>query len=185
MEISSGGLWGELCVPEVTENSPVRKICKRVQITVGDGDASRPIYLVPYDPTAADNQTKDEREYCTNILVQRVLVYAMSVLGRAEVPDFVRINGRDILREATFKISDYWQASELKKLERRIIQILHSTLNKGIIREKVQASGDWIEVHLESLDLQKAALNMLQRSHTETMAKALASPQLQLDEADN
>ncbi|XVQ86502.1 hypothetical protein ACQP2K_03480 [Microbispora siamensis] len=184
-EITDGGLWAELAIPDATEGSTITSICKRVWVTDGDDGAARPIYLVPYDPTAIDNQEPEEKEYCTNLLVQRVLTHAMSMLGRAEVPNFVRIHAHDALREATFQVSDYWQASELNKLQNRIARTLASYLNKGAFKEKVQLSGSCVEVHLENLGAQEAILAMLLKARTEVMAQAVLDPQMALNEVDS
>lgn len=184
LEISDGALWADLVVSEAPDESPINLINKRVWVTNGDEQSARPLYLVPYDPTAVDNQSPAEREYCTAQLVQRVLTHAMSRLGRAEVPDFVRLHAHDALKEATFQISDYWQASELKKLENRIAAILATHLKKGSFKNKVQLSGSCVEVHLDNLADQSAIIAMLHKAQTDAMAQAVLDPQLQLDEAD-
>ncbi|MDN3360048.1 hypothetical protein [Actinomadura sp. DC4] len=180
LSIEDGGLWAELDIPSLEEGSDLKIICKRSWITDGGDQDARPIYLVPYDPTAADNQIPQEREYCGRQLTQRILTYAMSVVGRAEVPDSIRIMANDALKSATFDISDRWQAKELDKFRSRIAQEIGSALNRGELKGKVDVRNTFVEVTLASLDEQKIALALLDKSQDGYIANQLTGDQMQV-----
>ncbi|CNE51368.1 Uncharacterised protein [Mycobacterium tuberculosis] len=184
LSIHDGGLWAELTVEGIEESSVVARICRQCWITDGDEQDARPIYLIPYDPTAADNQTEEELDYCSRMLSERILTYAMSVVGRTEVPDYVYIMANDALRHATFRLSDRWHARELDKLRRRIAQELGSTLNKGALHGKVVTRKQSVEVDLATVEDQQAALGLLHKAQVQHISRQLIDPQIQINEEE-
>lgn len=180
IDISDGALWAELVIPNLPCESDIARICKRVKVTDGDEKDARPLYLVPYDPTAADNQQPEEKEYCLKLLIQRVLSCVIKRIGQADVPDAVHIVANDVLQEATFEISDRWRARELNKLKQEINEQVGSVLNKGSLHGKVSVESGHVQVNLADSDDREAAINLLLKAQTKNMARQLAVDQLRI-----
>lgn len=178
--IHDGGLWAELTVDGLDDGSVVAGLCKKCWVTDGDEQDARPIYLIPYDPTAFENQTPAEQVYCSKMLSERILTFAISIVGRSEVPDYVYIMANDALREATFRLSDRWQARELTKLRRKISHEIGAVVNKGALRGKVVVRDHVVELNLATLEDQHIALELLLRAQSHYMARQLVDPQLEI-----
>jgi hypothetical protein len=185
LKIEDGGLWATLDIPTAADDAEIAPISGRVWVTDGDESDARPLYIVPYDPTAADNQSPEERSYCTKQLTERVLTYAMATLGRAGVPDYVRIVADDALKQATFNTSSLWAAHELDKLRTRIAAELYSVLNRGDMQGKVELHNRWVDVNLATLADQATALNLLLKAQPQEAANRIAESQLRLTDPDD
>lgn len=72
------------------------------------GDDPRPLYLIPWDPGVT--QTDEQAAWCRALLASRILNEAISRVGRMEVPGPLVLSAGDLLREATFGVSDRWYA---------------------------------------------------------------------------
>lgn len=184
LSIEEGGLWAEIQIINIGPDSDLKGVCRRLWITDGDDEDARPLYLIPYDPTAVHNQVPSERDYCAKMLTERIITYAQMIIGRSDVPDVIRIYANDALRYSTSDISDRWQARELGNLRRRIAQGIGSTLNKGELRDKVRTTNTHVEITLASLDEQQVALGFLRKAQIQHIAMQLVDGQVQLVDED-
>src|SRR5690606_9612356 len=73
----------------------------------GDDENARPLYLIPFDPGV--EQDPEEEDLCRRILLERSRMFVAAQIGRCAPPQTVVINGHDVLREATYGLSDYWR----------------------------------------------------------------------------
>lgn len=73
----------------------------------GDEEVARPLYLVPYDPSV--EQTEEERQRCLRVLLERARAHITSLIGRAAPPSTVVVDGLQVLADATYGLSAYWQ----------------------------------------------------------------------------
>lgn len=186
LSVDENGLWAELSAPGANSNSPVGAICGRRLVSEDVGGSSRPIYIIPYDPAAADAQDPQERDYCKKLLAERVLTAAMHVLGVANAPSVVRLVSRDLLKEATFGVSSQWDAQELRGLEDRIASYIARCLSRETLRNKVQhyrsnANAN-VDVSLADYDDQRFAIMLLQKSRPSDLAQRLIDDQIGLAE---
>src|SRR5262249_30908100 len=174
LEISDDGLWAELeLTVKVKASAEIAALCSRTFVTEGIGKNARPLYIVPWDPTAEMNQSEDERLYCRSLLVERVFVYAMSVVGRADPPDTVTLEGDEALKSATFGVASKWEAVELDKLRAVVSRRIYATLNRGDLRGKVELHGKRVELSLENAEDQREALNLLSRARIDLAVKEI------------
>ncbi|MFG2565251.1 hypothetical protein ACGFR6_07400 [Streptomyces sp. NPDC048567] len=182
LEIDGAGLWANLRLNHPSEKPHVVKVLNRVLIAPAvDGD-SRPLYLIPYDPTTADNQDPSERKYCFGQLLERFYLAAVRVLGTAHVPDTVVLLGDDLLREATFGLSDKWQAKELNSLKVNLLRGMTTVLGKRELKGKVQFHTSKLEVLLGSESARQAAINLLLKANSEQLALNGSTGQLDVED---
>lgn len=185
LSITPDGLWAELSLIKKTARTEILDLCTAVQVTEGSKDGARPLYIIPFDPAAAANQSPAELAYCKRLLSERLCTYSMGEIGRADVPDNVHITGDDAVRSATFNTSVRWRARELVKLREQAVTEIYTILDKGDLRGRVRRSREYLELNLADQDQQRYALSLLARAPIDTMADRLLPAQLTLDEADN
>ncbi|MFE1268486.1 hypothetical protein [Streptomyces sp. NPDC058758] len=182
LEIDADGLWANLRLSHPSEKPHIAKVLDRVLISPAiDGD-SRPLYLIPYDPTTADNQDPSERSYCFGQLLERVYLAAVRALGIAHVPDSVVLLGDDLLREATFGLSTKWQAKELNSLKINLLRGMATVLGKRELKGKVQFHTSRLEVLLGSENDRQVAINLLLKANSEQLALDGSTGQLDVED---
>ncbi|MFJ5967272.1 hypothetical protein [Streptomyces sp. NPDC093060] len=182
LEIDESGLWAELKISQPCEKPHIVKILGRVLISPAVGGDSRPLYLIPYDPTTADNQDTEERAYCYRQLLERVYLAAVRVIGAAKVPDSVVLLGDDLLREATFGISAKWQAKELNTLKVNLLRGMATVLGRRDLKGKVHFHTSRLEVLLSGDVDRQAAINMLLKANSEQLALKGLTGQLDVED---
>ncbi|WP_457493137.1 hypothetical protein [Streptomyces sp. P5_D11] len=182
LEVDERGLWVELRLSRPCDKPHIVKISGRVLISPDVGGDSRPLYLIPYDPTTADNQDPTERAYCYRQLLERVYLAAVRALGTAQVPDSVVLTGDDLLREATFGISAKWQAKELNTLKVNLLRGMATVLGKRDLKGKVHFHTSRLEVLLNGDDDRQAAINMLLKANSEQLALQGTTGQLDVED---
>ncbi|MGW9192382.1 hypothetical protein [Micromonospora chersina] len=179
LAIEDDTLWATLTLLSPGRHRELMPIEGRIQVTAGvDGDV-RPLYIVPYDPAAADNQLADERDYCARQLTERILNFATSVVGRAATPDIVSIDPIDAIKQATFGVSDRWLSRDVDTLRHRVEEELFRVLHRGM-PEKVELTGRKVHVNLLTEEDQQTALSLLQKARPQHVAHRLLDPQLRL-----
>lgn len=179
LAIAEGSLWATLKVLAPGKHQELGLIEGRIRVIDGiDGDV-RPLYIVPYDPAAADNQADQEREYCARQLSERILNFATSIVGRAAAPEIVSIDPMDAIKQATFGVSDRWLSRDVDTLRNRVGEELFRALNRGM-PEKVEMIGKKVHVNLLTLEDQNTAVNLLQRARPDHVASQLLDPQLRV-----
>jgi hypothetical protein len=72
----------------------------------GPEEDTRPLYLVPYDPSV--EQSDEEQVLCLRILLARARAHAASLIGRNPAPGTAVIEGNALLTGATFGLSKLW-----------------------------------------------------------------------------
>ncbi|WP_433054259.1 hypothetical protein [Dactylosporangium sp. CS-033363] len=178
LTIEDDGLYAVLNVARGAGEEKLGEIRGRRLITEGNPDEARPIYIIPYDPSAAENQDADEKDYCLRLLTERVLIYCMHVIGLAVTPDCVYIDATDALKQATFNVSTRWRDnSDVDALRTRIASIIFSTLNRGELKGRVDRSGFVVSVDLDTKDEQELALSLLFKAQPSRLAEELANKQ--------
>lgn len=181
LTFEDGSLWAVLSIATVGGDREIESIRGKNWIADGDDEGARPLYIIPYDPAAADNQDPKELEYCTKQLLERCLTSAMQIVGRSFVPDDVCISADEILRMATFNVSDKWHAAgDVNKLKGRIANELGRVLMRGDFKDKVTMHDRSVTITLATHDDQEAALSLLLKTQTEQVAARIAVPQLNL-----
>ncbi len=183
LSIEDSGLWATLTLLVPGKHAELSAIEGRVRVAESMGGDSRPLYIVPYDPAAADNQHADERDYCARQLSERILLFAMEKVGRASVPDIASIDPIDAMKRATFGVSDRWLSNDVDTLRRKIEEELFRVLARGM-PDKVERAGRKVHVNLVTLEDQRVALSLLQKAVPEYVANRLIDPQLPLMEED-
>lgn len=182
LEIDESGLWAELRLSQPCKKSHIVKILGRVLVSPAVGGDSRPLYLIPYDPTTAGNQEAAEKAYCYRQLLERVYLAAVRVLGTAQVPDSVVLLGDDLLREATFGISNKWQAKELNSLKITLLRGMATLLGKRELKGKVHFHTSRLEIILNGDTDRQAAINMLLKANSEQLAVEGLTGQLDVED---
>ncbi|CAL9496297.1 hypothetical protein SUDANB174_03325 [Streptomyces sp. enrichment culture] len=182
LEINESGLWAELRLSRPCDKSHIVKVLGRVLVSSVVGGDSRPLYLIPYDPTTADNQDSVEKEYCYRQLLERVYLAAVRVLGTAQVPDSVVLIGDDLLREATFGISAKWQAKELNSLKVTLLRGMATVLGKRELKGKVHFHTSRLEVLLSGDIERQAAISRLLKANSEQLAAEGITGQLDVED---
>ncbi|MFI5955534.1 hypothetical protein [Cryptosporangium sp. NPDC051539] len=186
LEIDGDGLWGTLTLIQPSTNEYIESAVGKIFITEGDDGDARPLYLVPFDPTAFPDQVDSEKEYCSAQLTERIMIYAIGVVGQAQLPNTLRFDGRDALSSATHGVSKYWEAKELAKLRVRVIAEINRVLNRGSLRgqtEIIQA-GQELELHLSDEKERRAALSLLHKAEITSISQKLVEDQIRLGESD-
>lgn len=178
LSIEDDGLWATLILLASGGHAELRPVEGRVRINDGVQGEARPLYLIPYDPAAADNQSRAELEYCTQQLVERILNFATSVVGRSEVPNIVCIDPAEAMKQATFGASDYWQANDVATLRKKIEDQIFRTLNRGELQGKVERVGKKVDITLADHDDQRIAVSLLQKSSPSAVARQVMDSQL-------
>ncbi|MFF3451224.1 hypothetical protein ACFYXJ_29225 [Streptomyces sp. NPDC002667] len=181
LQVDDEGLWADLSINKQSTKEHVADVIGRVLVVPQSGGDFRPLYFIPYDPAAADNQDAEELNYCHKLLVERFYVGAVQEIGTADVPECLVIRADDLLRKATYGISDKWVARELVTLKARLIQGMGKILNKKSLKGKVEATGSRVEIRLGSEDDRQAAIDLLLKANTEQLALNNASPQTEID----
>ena len=177
LSIDDTGLWAEICIPNPKEDSVFEPVLKRHHIVEGSREEARPLYLIPYDPTVVENQSPEEQKYCSEILAERLCVQAASMIGRSQVPDVVRLSMSEIFSEATFGVSQKWQANELRQLKAKLAKTLNRLLKRGQLKEKILLDKDTVELSLADESDLDAALSMLLKAPIERIAQSFLDPQ--------
>ncbi|MFF3637103.1 hypothetical protein [Streptomyces sp. NPDC002250] len=182
LEIDESGLWADLRLSRPCDKPHLLAILGRVLVSPAVGGDSRPLYLIPYDPTTAENQDPDEKAYCYRQLLERFYLAAVRALGTARVPDSVVLMGDDLLREATFGISPKWHAKELNKLKGDLLRGMTTVLGKKNLKGKVHYHSSQVEVILNDDAERQAAINMLLKANSEQLALKGVSGQLDIED---
>lgn len=179
LEIDENGLWAHLSIDGLPTGSSAEPICGRVLAVAGSFNEARPIYLIPYDPAAENEQADSEREYCGRLLAERLFNQAISVIGRSELPECVHLASDRLLDEATFSISSHWEGRELHKFKVRIASFMYGALNRGQLRSKVELRGNLIvELNLADEEDRNIALSLLHRGDPADLSERLLDPQI-------
>ncbi|MEU7951656.1 hypothetical protein ACGFJ4_14605 [Micromonospora chalcea] len=179
ISVENGDLWVTMTMLSPGKHAELALVEGKVKVAEGiDGDV-RPLYIVPFDPAAAPDQHADERDYCARELTERILIFAMSRVGRAAVPDIVSLDPIDAMKQATWSLSDKWATHEVEQLRRRIEDELYRTLYRGM-PDKVEREGRKVHVNLVTQEDQRTALSVLQKSRPQYIAERLLDPQLPL-----
>ncbi|MCX5351243.1 hypothetical protein OG901_26395 [Streptomyces mirabilis] len=184
LSIDETGLWAELRVSAATDAEHLAEIVGRVLVVAGASNDARPLYLIPYDPTASSNQAPEEREYCHRILLERFYLAAVQVIGTADIPDCVVIKADDLFRQATYAVSDKWQAKELSPLKGKLIHGMATLLNKKSLHGKVTVNNHHVELRLGNEDDRQTAISRLLKANTTQLAMNASSGQMDLDNTD-
>ncbi|MFE9648916.1 hypothetical protein ACFYO0_33345 [Streptomyces sp. NPDC006365] len=181
LQVDDDGLWANLWLNDESDKEHVAGVVGRILVVPQSGGDSRPLYFIPYDPAAADNQSPEELRRCHKLLVERFYVGAVQEIGTADVPDCLVIRADDLLRKATYGISDKWVARELSTLKARLIQGMGKVLNKKSLKGKVEATSSRVEIRLGSEDDRQAAIDLLLKANMEQLAINNASPQTEIE----
>lgn len=183
LKIDDDGLWAELRISR--DPSPhLAELADRFLIIAGASSEARPLYLIPYDPTAADNQSREEREYCHRVLLERFYLAAVQVIGTADVPECVVIKADDLFRQATYGVSDKWQAKELGPLKSKLIRGMATLLNRKRLHGKVTVNNNQVELLLRDEDDRDAAIGGLLKANTTQLALNASTGQTDIDHID-
>ncbi|NKI41555.1 hypothetical protein [Streptomyces physcomitrii] len=183
LKIDDEGLWVELRIGQ--DSSPhLASLEDRFLIVAGDPKEARPLYLIPYDPTAADNQSREEREYCHQILLERCYVAAVQIIGTADVPECVVIKGDELFRKATYGVSDKWHAKEIGPLKSKIVHGMATLLNKKELQGRVTVNNNQVELLLRDEDDRDLAISRLLKANTVQLALKASSGQTDIDHID-
>ncbi|MDQ3691517.1 MAG: hypothetical protein M3406_16100 [Chloroflexota bacterium] len=124
----------------------------------GDEEMARPLYFIPFDPSVS--QAPEERQYCLRVLLERGRAHAASVIGRAEAQGTAVLDGLQLLRDATYGLSQHW--SDIGSRDKAAHEILrYSKLAIRQMKSKVPHLADGnnpprIEVLLTSSDQRQA-----------------------------
>ncbi|MFE8962084.1 hypothetical protein [Streptomyces iakyrus] len=184
LSIDEKGLWAELQLSVESDKEHVTNVLGPVLITPDASGDSRPIYLIPFDPTTEENQDPDERRYCHRMLLERFYVAGVQAIGTADVPDLLVIKADDLFRKATYGYSDKWQARELSGLKSRLIQGMAKVLNKRALKGAVTATTTSVEIRLRHEEDRDAAINLLLKANSEQLAINNMSGQIEMETSE-
>lgn len=150
----------------------------------GDDEVARPLYLVPYDPSV--EQTDDERERCLRVLLERARTHITSLIGWAGPPTTVVVDGTQVLSDATYGLSAYWQDTNARDAAaRKALGFAKTALRqlKPTAPEITERSNNppRLEVRLRSADERDAAANGLMAAALPGDLDALDDPQQVID----
>ncbi|WP_428953324.1 hypothetical protein [Streptomyces sp. cg35] len=183
LKIDDEGLWAELRISQ-NPSPHLASLEDSFLIVAGDRKEARPLYLIPYDPTAADNQSREEREYCHRILLERCYSAAVQAIGTADVPECVVIKADDLFRKATYGVSDKWHAKELGPLKSKIVHGMATLLNKKELQGRVTVNNNQVELLLRDEEDRDAAITRLLKANTVQLALKASSGQTDIDHID-
>jgi hypothetical protein len=91
-------------------------------LSIEEGTDPRPLYFIPYDPSAFNQQSGDEQKICRRILYERFLSYILCKIGPAVIPGEVIFSIDEILSTVTFQLYTIWDDSPAKKHLRRLLK---------------------------------------------------------------
>ncbi|MEU0463224.1 hypothetical protein ABZ215_04390 [Amycolatopsis sp. NPDC006131] len=185
LSIDNRGLWAELSIEDLgAEDSPAG-LCSRVLVVEGAQEEVRPLYLIPFDPAAENEQSPEERRYCARLLAERLFVQAIKIVGRADLPECVQLPADVLLTEATFGVARYWEAGELPNFKARIAKYLYRRLNRGVLRRENRVSlrrNIVVELDLANESDREIVISMLHRTDPERLAEDLLDKQIDVTE---
>lgn len=184
LSIDEKGLWAELRLNVESDKEHVASVLGPVLITPDASGDSRPIYLIPFDPTTEENQEPEERRYCHRLLLERFYIAGIQEIGTSDVPDVLVFKADDLFRKATYGYSDKWQARELASLKSRLIQGMAKVLNKGALKGAVTATNTSLELRLRHEEDRDAAINLLLKANSEQLAINNMNGQIEVDTSD-
>lgn len=180
LRIDESGLWGDLVVDFLPAESAIEEACGSFQIKEADDGDVRPIYLIPFDPAAADNQNDDERQYCAKLLAERVSNEALSLIGNAEFPVDVELDSAELLAAATFQVSRKWDAAELRKFNAKIANYIARQLRRSPqLKAKIKHRRSSVSLTIDDDADQRAAIDIfMQRNEPGKLSEGLLDSQL-------
>jgi hypothetical protein len=125
-------------IMNLTLESPVEVLL------IEEGIDPRPLYFIPYDPSAFNQQSEDEQKICRRILYERFLSHILCKVGSAEIPAELIFSIDEILSAVTFQLYTIWDDSPAKKHLRRLLKdfmmtvqvFLHDGLKKDVLTFK-------------------------------------------------
>ncbi|WP_405710912.1 hypothetical protein OG264_19030 [Streptomyces xanthophaeus] len=182
LEVDDDGLWADLKLCGQPEKPHLQVILGRVAVVPAVGGDFRPLYLIPYDPAAADNQDPEERRYCYRQLLERVYLSVVRAIGTAPIPDTVVLLGDELIRQATFGISEKWHAKELGALRTRLLKSVASVMGKKELKGKVDFSNTRVEVRISSEGERQAAINLLLKANSAQLALDSLNGQIDIED---
>ncbi|MFB7179023.1 hypothetical protein ACFCYI_15115 [Streptomyces sp. NPDC056257] len=182
LEIDEDGLWAHLSLGRLLDKAHVQAIVGRVHVVPAAGGDFRPLYIIPYDPAAADNQAPEERAYCYRQLLERVYLSAVREIGTALIPDTLVLMGDELIRQATYGVSAKWHAKELVQLRTRLLKNLASELGKKSLKGKVDFSSVRVEVRISSEDDRQTAINLLLKANSVQLALESLNGQIDIED---
>lgn len=111
---------------DLKENSPVEVLL------IEEGTDPRPLYFIPYDPSAFNQQTQTEQKICRRILYERFLSHIISKVGSTPAPGETILPIDEILNTVTFQLYAIWDDSGAKKHLKRLLKGFMTTLEDSL-----------------------------------------------------
>lgn len=182
LSIEGDGLWADLYLIDLAKNSTFAAVAGRKLVHEEAGGDSRPLYFIPYDPASIGQQSPDERDYCATQLSQRIINCAISRIGRSPVPETVRLNADELLKEVTYNVSDHWDGRDKATLRVTITSKLYGYLHRRGFKDKVASRrGSYVEIALGDEDDRRTALDLLQTSDEKRLSRDILKLPLALE----
>lgn len=88
-------------------------------------DDLAPLYFIPWMPgiEAAQDGLRE--------LTERLLIHTLSIIGNAEAPSLLEIDGGSVLNEATFGIFRFWRDRDRRRFIQEAIRVIHKAIKQG------------------------------------------------------
>jgi hypothetical protein len=137
-----------------------------IMILETDGrDDPRPLYFIPYDPSI--DQTPDQRIFCLQILLQRLLASLLSKIGRAIPPVRKIIAIDEMLNDATFGMYSLWRNRDtthnLRSILRGFMVEVKGALSVSIEKKLYFSSGEGWIVEISNENEKDELINTISR----------------------
>ena len=88
-------------------------------------DDLAPLYFIPWMPgiEAAQDGLRE--------LTERLLIHTLSIIGNAEAPSLLEIDGGSVLNEATFGTFRFWRDRDRRRFIQEAIRVIHKAIKQG------------------------------------------------------
>lgn len=107
-----------------------------VEVLLIESDTDpRPLYFIPYDPSAFNQQSENEQKICRRILYERFLSHIFSKVGSTSITgeEKLVLSIDEILNAVTFQLYAIWDDSGAKKHLKRLLKDFMMTLKDFLV----------------------------------------------------